>query len=146
MIVTIAVAVPTLFAAGLASRSPIPRAVSPSSLGGHPSLVRSGAASETVWEGAPVVMTSASVDGRPCWLIEKPEDLQYPDLLVYQLPHGVELAGEGLPEEAVLLGKLAGKLSIVEQPSGSSLQGSRLVLYSLGHRQVVATVRLGQTR
>ena len=147
MIVTIAVAVPTLFAAGLASRSPIPRAASLSSeLGGHPSLVRSGTGSETVWEGEAVVMTPASVNGRPGWLIEKPEDLQYPDLLVYHLPPGVELTRDGLPGEAVLLGKLAGKRSVVQQPSGSGVQGSRLVLYSLGHQQVVATVRLGQTR
>ena len=67
-------------------------------------------------------------------------DLQSPDVLVY-IATG-PATDDGLPPDAKLLGSLGSQPRGFPLPRSVDLEGSRVVLYSLGHRSVLGAAPL----
>jgi len=146
MIVLLAVALPLLVAAGLLARRPIPRmerlpeglvsAAADSSAIGSPRV--------TSWDGGSLraSLRSGVDDARPVVSIELLQELERPDLLVYW-SGDIDAVSEGVPGDAELLGRLAGRHPIVfELPVEASDSEGRLILYSPTHDEFVTSFRL----
>ncbi len=80
----------------------------------------------------------------PVLELEPMEPLALPDVLVYWSPS--RQASPGLPGDAYLVGALAAGASFSELPPAAARGGGRVVLYSLGHKQVVAAAELPEVR
>lgn len=91
-----------------------------------------------IWPARLSVWTDGTLEIEPLRPLDRPE------LLIYWLSD--PLVGETLPDSAQLLGRLAGTATrrFRLPPSSSASPGDPgiLVVYSLGHQQVVATARL----
>lgn len=132
-----------LLAAGIAGRRPVPL------LGAWPSFLADppAAAREILWsredlfDGWPARVTArvdGSIDVKPLRPIDRP------DLLLYWAAGAV--SGTALPGDAHLLGRITGttvqRIRLPDRlPDGPAEYGS-LVVYSLGHQEIVATAIL----
>lgn len=146
MVTTLLGLVPVGFAVGLLAREPVPamHPTDPALHGLRRFAVPPGA---TLEEGgwSPVdgldlgIQLSSEDDGQVVDLYPGPETLA-PDVLVY---HSASAAGAGgdLPEDALLLGSLAGL-----EPRRFSLPSDRsaghVILYSLGHARLMGSAPL----
>ena len=139
MISLLGVTLPVAFAAGLAARRPVPVAMSvPPEL-----AVKASNFGNVVWTKADVwpdqrIITSLRRDVTGSVAVEFMfHELVKPDVLVYWA-QGKETAGEGLPDNARLLGALANRTPL---PIPADVRGEtgRFVLYSLAEHEVVAT-------
>ena len=138
MMIALAMVVPALFVAGLWSRPTSP--VMPQLILEAPdSRVEVAAWSEERWHGARVRW--GRVTGhRNAWILEPLQELHEPLVYVVDGPAPGLAPGPGLPESAVLLGRLAGpraRLQLVDDTTGATL-----ILYDPEHGQVIAWAEL----
>ena len=100
--------------------------------------------------GAP--LATASIEGMRAhlavhsdqWVLELGESLRNPDVLAYWSPESP--TGMALPDQAFLLGPVSDSRSnIYSPPTGAGSDSGFLVLYSLGHQEVVATASISAT-
>jgi hypothetical protein len=137
----LAVLLPAAFAAGLAARRPVPVAASvPPEL-----ATKASAFGKVVWTKADVwpdqrIITSLRRDASGAVAVEFLfRDVIRPDVLVYWAA-GKESAGEGLPENARLLGAFLDRTPL-PLPADARGETGRFVLYSLANHEVVAVSR-----
>ncbi len=139
----LALAVPVLYVVALSGRVPEPVAEAlPSALAGD------SPAGEVVNEyGALFTGQAIAVrlrgGGSSWWIeLEPREPVTRPEVLVYWTPQ-TTAAADRLPPDAFLLGALAGRRPQAFAVPSAALGGAgRLVLYSLGHQEVVASAPL----
>ena len=139
MVCTLGVVLPITFVAGIAARRALPVVAS---VPGE--FVGKGANfGEIVWTKTDLwpehrIITSLRRDGVGSMAIELMfQDLVKPDVLVYWVP-GKENTGDGLPDNARLLGALANRTTL-SLPSDMHGEVGRFLLYSLAEHEVVAT-------
>lgn len=147
MVTALAVALPLLFVAGLLARTPpaemevLPEVLRPFSEA-YPALLGE---EPDLW-GDVAIVTRLHADAVPASRLAvelRPEaDLKTPDVLVYWHAGTVAAAG-AIPDDAYLLGALAGvHARRFALPDTALRVDGRLILYSLGHQQTIATARL----
>ena len=143
MTAALALAVPALYVLALSGRPPEPVAETlPSALAGDPPP------GEVVNEyGALFIGQAVAVrlrgGGSPWWIeLEPREPVTRPEVLVYWTPETPAVA-DRLPADAFLLGALAGRRTLAfALPEDALGRAGQLVLYSLGHQEVVASAPL----
>ena len=141
MTASLAAVLPVLSVAALAARPDEPLAER------LPSSLAAPAAGEVEADlgellADPAVAVRARTDGA-AWRLEldPARPIALPEVLVYW--SASPSAGGGLPEDAYLLGGLAGdRARSFALPADALGRAGALVLYSLGHQQVVASTRL----
>jgi hypothetical protein len=141
MVCTLGVLLPIAFTAGLEARKPVPMAVNvPPGLAGKENDFSKVVWTKTdLWPGQRII-TSLRRDAAGSMAVElMSRDLVKPDVLVYWAA-GKDTAGEGLPDNARLLGALAIRTPL-PLPTDVRGEASRFVLYSLADHEVVATSR-----
>lgn len=142
----LAVVLPVLFVAGLLTRRPpavmetLPGALRPDS--GTSSILL--AEEPGLW-GDAAITTRLYADGTPAARLAvalRPDAyLKAPDILVYW--HPTRPTDDAVPDGAYLLGTLAGThAQRFILPDTALRADGHLMLYSLGHRQVIATAGL----
>jgi hypothetical protein len=139
----LAVVLPTLFVSALLSRDPLPvEDAIPTALDlrESPPAVEGLAWTRTgaLWDALGIEVAAVPGDGRVERVGLRPtRDPQLPKALVYWAP-GTEPRG-ALPEDAVLVGSLAGgRPVLLALPGEAAAVAGRLVVYSLGHQRVMA--------
>lgn len=145
MIATLAVLLPLLFIAGIASRKNIPASpVLPTADGiGQDMPEMQLWQSEDLWAGLDMV-TALHHGGTGRMLLElRPQVyLGYPDILVYWLP-GPAPGNEKIPGDALLLGTLYDTVKRMFELPAAGLSGeSTVLLYSLAQQRIVASATL----
>ena len=141
MVCTLGVLLPIAFTAGIAARKPVPMAVNvPPGLAGKENDFSKVVWTKTdLWPGQRII-TSLRRDAAGSLAVELMfQDLVKPDVLVYWAA-GKDTAGEGLPDNARLLGALASRTSL-PLPTDVRGEAGRFVLYSLADHEVVAASR-----
>jgi hypothetical protein len=141
MVCTLGVLLPIAITAGIAARKPVPVAVNlPPGLAGKPNDFSKVVWTKTdLWPGQRF-MTSLRRDAAGSLAVELMfRDLVKPDVLVYWAA-GKDAAGEGLPDNARLLGALASRTPL-PLPTDVRGEAGRFVLYSLADHEVVAASR-----
>lgn len=136
VVLTLAIVTPLLFAAGLATRRPIPLSTDGAT---PPEADRHRDAEivdrdESAWGDLPILTDWLGGPGAAVRL-EVTEPLRQPDLLLYWDP---EPAGDRLSDSALLLGPVGGRRR-ASWDVPAPVEGGRLVLYSLGHGEIVAS-------
>lgn len=139
----LALAVPVLYGIALTGRPAEPTADAL-----PPALAGASPAGELIHDygalfAGQAVATRLRGAGPDRWIELEPRGpIARPEVLVYWTP---ETAGpaDRLPQDAFLLGALAGlRPRTFAVPAGALGRDGRLVLYSLGHQEVVATAQL----
>ena len=138
MVCTLGVLLPVAFVAGIAARRPVPVAESvPAELGGNlPNFGTVVWTKADLWPGHRII-TSLRRNADGFMAVELTFlDLARPDVLVYWAA-GKEMAVEGLPDNARLLGALSNGVPL---PIPADVRGEvgRFVLYSLADHEIVA--------
>lgn len=144
----LAVGLPIAFIAGLAVRKPIPTTENaPSALMAPPDIVFSQLLFDKsdLWANLKIT-TRLYADQQPARQLavelHPQDDLKAPDLLVYWHPEPA-VQTEQLPDEAYLLGALAGtQMGRFILPAPALTQEGSLILYSLAHQKIIATTTL----
>ena len=145
VVTVLAVLVPVGFVAGILSRSPDPTA---EAIPGELRAELREAPGQVVWARSdlwrdlPVdTALNRASDGRLFLTLQPRSDLKRPEVLAYWAPPGE--SEKPVPENAVLLGRLQGTLpSIFELPGVANGTPGRLLLYSLGHQELLKIVSL----
>ncbi len=135
----LAVVVPILYVLALAARPRPPIAELPAALAGSVDgeLVRE---TEDLFGDHPVTTRVRRGDGGWQVELEPAAVIVRPEVLVYW---SASAAGESLPAEAFLLGSLAGvRARVFDLPTAALGRDGWLVLYSLGHQEVVGAAEL----
>ena len=138
MVCTLGVLLPIGFTAGIAARKPVPVAATvPPGLAGKENDFSKVVWTKTdLWPGQRII-TSLRRDAAGSLAVElMSRDLVKPDVLVYWAA-GKDTAGEGLPDNARLLGALASRTPL-PLPTDVRGEAGRFVLYSLADHRGVA--------
>jgi len=138
MVCTLGALLPIAFIAGIAARKPVPVAVDvPPGFAGKPNDFSKVVWTKTdLWPGQRII-TSLRRGAAASLAVELMfRDLVKPDVLVYWAA-GKDAAGEGLPDNARLLGALA-SCTPLPLPTDVPGEAGRFVLYSLADQEVVA--------
>jgi len=146
VILLLAIALPLLVAAALSARRPIPRMERlPDGLTGSVADVPPvGTPRVASWDGGSLRATLLrGVDGAGTRVsIELLQELVRPDLLVYW-SDDTDAVFEGVPDDAALLGRLAGRYPIVfELPVQAAGSDGQLILVSPSQDEIVTSFRL----
>lgn len=145
--VILVVILPLLFLAALATRSSAPRTqeIPPFLVNETPAFPRVLFEKNNLWAGHDIltrVCTDQIPPQRLAVELQPRQIFTKPDILVYW-HEPAAATGNQLPENAYLLGALAGKqLRRFVLPEAARLVEGSLVLYSLAHHQIVATTML----
>lgn len=138
MVCTLGVLLPIGFAAGIAARKPVPVAatVAPELTGKATDPAKVAWTKADLWPGQRII-TSLRREAAGSVAVEFTfRDLVKPDVLVYWAA-GKEADGEGLPDNARLLGALASRTPL-SLPTDVRGEAGQFVLYSLADHEVVA--------
>jgi hypothetical protein len=138
MVCTLGVLLPIAFTAGIAARKPVPVSANvPSGLAGKPNDFSKVVWTKTdLWPGRRIIINLRR-DAAGSLAVELMfQDLVKPDVLVYWAA-GKDTGGEGLPDNARLLGALASRTPL-PLPTDVRGEAGRFVLYSLADHEVVA--------
>lgn len=132
------IVLPLALIAGIAARRPAPMMMSvPPELAGKATILGKVVwTSADVWPSQPIITSLRRATNGSVAVEFTFHELVKPDVLVYWAP-GKEAAGEGLPDNARLLGALVNRIPL---PIPSDLRGKagRFVLYSLAEHEVIA--------
>lgn len=147
LIVILSVILPVLFLAALATRPSAPRTqeIPPFLVNETPAFPRVLFEESNLWSGHDLLTRVCADQMPPQRLVVELQPrraFSEPDILVYW-HEPAAASGNQLPENAYLLGALAGKqLRRFVLPEAARLVEGKLVLYSLAHHQIVATTML----
>lgn len=147
LFVILAVILPALFLAALATRSSAPRTqeIPLFLVNETPAFPRVLLEKDSLWAGHDLLTRVCADQMPPQRLVvelQPRHTFSKPDILVYW-HEPAAVSGNQLPENAYLLGALAGtQLRRFVLPEAARLVEGKLVLYSLAHHQIVATTML----
>lgn len=134
------VAVPVLLALALAARPSPPRVEArPAALAPGPDPRGGDVETLPVFGEFDVTVHAWQTADGPVIGITPGEPLARPAVLVYWTPAP---PGDGLPDDALLLGAVADRGRTYAVPPAAAGRDGHLVLYSLGHQEVVASGEL----
>lgn len=139
MVCALGVVLPMAFVAGIAARKPVPvTAALPSQLVGSAKDFGKVVLTKTdLWPGQRII-TSLRRDTAGSVAVELMfRDLVKPDVLLYWAAGKAGTAGDGLPDNARLLGALANGVPL-PFPAEARGEAGRFILYSLADHEVVA--------
>jgi len=139
MVCALGVVLPIAFAAGIAARKPVPvTAALSSQLAGNARDFGKVVLTKTdIWPGQRII-TSLRRDAAGSVAVELMfQDLVRPDVLLYWASGKDGTSGDGLPENARLLGTLSTGAPL-PVPAVARGEAGRFILYSLADHEVVA--------
>ena len=146
--VGLALLLPALFVAGLASRRPAPLDDALPALGGvvDPEGTPSFAAGPELWSGLPIrtwIFSDASGVRGSRLILEALEELKWPELLVYWTAAPVDSSGP-LPPDVHLLGVFRRGVAPaeLELPVAAASRSGTLVLYGLARQEIAGQAEL----
>ncbi len=139
MTASLAVVVPVLYVVALTARPDEPVAQLPAALASPPAGELDNDFGELFTD--PQIVVRSRSDGTTWWLeLEPRRPIARPEVLAYW---SRSAATGRLPEDAYLIGSLTGdRTRAFELPREALGRAGTLVLYSLGHQEIVASTRL----
>ncbi len=137
MVTLLLIAVPVGLVLALAARPPVPVVEGlPAALAAGPGFGGGDVESYDVFGELGVAVRSYHAADGAVLELTPAEPLARPDVLVYW---SGETASDRLPDGAVLLGALSDRARTYSVPAAAAGRAGHLVLYSLGHQEVVAS-------